>query len=203
MLIDPFPGYLKNDMYTYEEEALQVIKLLKEGKIILYPTDTVWGIGCLVSHPDSIERIFQIKKRDRGKSTILLVDSIQMLKKYITSIHPKVETLMGFHNRPLTVIYPQSRNLDQSIPAEDGSIAIRVCEDPFCKMLIQGVQMPIISTSANIANQPSPGSFSEISSEILSAVDYVVRYRQLDKTPHEPSVIVTYDSDGELIFVRT
>ena len=123
-------------MYPFEEEAQHVISLLKEGKVILYPTDTVWGIGCLVSFPKSIERIFEIKRRPRSKSMILLVDSIPMLKQYIKSIHPRVETLMGYHSRPLTVIYPESKNLDPSISATDGSIAIRVCEDPFCKLLI-------------------------------------------------------------------
>jgi L-threonylcarbamoyladenylate synthase len=190
-------------MYPFEEEAQQVIKLLNEGKVILYPTDTVWGIGCLVSFPKSIERIFEIKKRPRSKSMILLVDSIPMLKKYIKSIHPRIETMMGYHTRPLTVIYPEAKNLDPSIAALDGSIAIRVCEDPFCKMLISGVQMPLISTSANIGEQPSPSNFSEISSDIISSVDYVVRYRQMDKTACEPSVIVKYEPDGELVFVRT
>lgn len=190
-------------MISFEEEARHVIELLKEGKIILYPTDTIWGIGCLTSFPESVDRIFSIKKRPRSKAMILLVDSIPMLKKYIVSIHPRVETLMGYHTRPLTVIYPRAKNLDASIVAEDGSIAIRVCEDPFCKMLIEGVQMPLISSSANIADQMPPSTFGEISSEIISAVDYVVRYRQNDMIPGEPSVIVKYEPDGELVFVRT
>jgi L-threonylcarbamoyladenylate synthase len=190
-------------MNLYEEEAKHVIELLRNGKVILYPTDTIWGIGCLVSYPESVDRIFSIKKRPKSKSMILLVDSIAMLKKYIVSIHPRIETLMGYHNRPLTVIYPQAKNLDPSIVAEDGSIAIRVCEDPFCKMLIEGVQTPLISSSANIADQNSPSTFGEISSEIISSVDYVVRYRQNDNTPREPSVIIKYEPDGELIFVRS
>ncbi len=190
-------------MYLLEEEARHVVKLLNEGKVILYPTDTIWGIGCLITFPESIERIFEIKKRPRSKSMILLVDSIPMLKQYIKSIHPRVETLMGYHTRPLTVIYPQAKNLDPSIPAKDGSIAIRVCEDPFCKLLIAGVQMPLISSSANLADQAPPSTFGEISSEILSSVDYVVRFRQNDTTPREPSVIVKYEADGELVYVRT
>ena len=134
---------------------------------------------------------------------ILLVDSIEMLKLYIKSIHPRVESLMSYHTRPLTVIYPESKNMDLSIPAEDGSIAIRVCEDAFCKLLINGTQIPLVSSSANLADQPPPSTFGEISSEILSSVDYVVRYRQTDSTPREPSVIVRYEPDGELVFIRS
>jgi L-threonylcarbamoyladenylate synthase len=189
-------------IYSPENEARHVTELLNQGKIILYPTDTIWGLGCLPSFPESIQKIYEIKKREKGKSMILLVDSIQMLKKYVKSVHPKVETLMGFHKRPLTVIYPQAKNLDPSIPASDGSIAIRICEDPFCKLIIEGTAQPLISSSANVAGDQAPVNFSEISSEILSAVDYVVRHRQLEMTIQEPSVIVSYDQDGELIFIR-
>ncbi len=190
-------------MYPFEEEARHVISLLNEGKVILYPTDTVWGIGCLVTFPESIKRIFEIKQRSDSKSMILLVDSIPMLKKYIKSIHPRIETLMGYHQRPLTVIYPEAKNLDPALVATDGSIAIRVCEDAFCKSLISGNQTPLISTSANVTGQKTPSNFSEISSDIIASVDYVVRYRQTDNTAHEPSVIIRYEPDGELIFVRT
>lgn len=189
-------------MQAFEAEAQKVIQLLNEGKIILYPTDTVWGLGCLITFPESIKRIFEIKRRPESKSMILLVDSISMLKKYVKRTHPKVETLMSYHTRPLTVIYPDAKNMDPSIPAPDGSIAIRVCNDPFCKYLIEATQTPIVSTSANFSDEKSPSHFGEINLEILKAVDYVVKYRQMETTAHLPSVIVRYDPDGELIFVR-
>ncbi|MBK9722066.1 MAG: threonylcarbamoyl-AMP synthase [Saprospiraceae bacterium] len=189
-------------MTEIPEDLQNAIRFLKEGKVILYPTDTIWGIGCSAQFPMAVHRIFEIKQRPPEKSLILLVDSIQMLKKYVQNIHPRVETLMSYHNRPLTIIYPNAKNLDPAILSKDGSIAIRLCLDPFCQALIQGIDAPLISTSANISQFPTPANFKDIQNEIIIAVDYVVKHRQSALEPGEPSMIITYDTEGELIFIR-
>ncbi len=190
-------------MHIFEEEARQVVQLLKEGKVILYPTDTIWGIGCLISFPKSVRRIYEIIDRPHSEPMVLIVDSTEMLKTYIQHIHPRIETLMSFHHQPLTVIYPEAKNLDKAIPASNGSIAIRVCSDPFCKMLLSEIQMPLVSISAQLHNHPYPKVFSQIHKKIIDSVDYVVRHRQSDGSESEPSVIISYDVHGELIFFRS
>jgi L-threonylcarbamoyladenylate synthase len=189
-------------MYSFQEDAEKAIELLLKGGIVLYPTDTIWGLGCSASFPESVKRIFEIKRRPIEKSVILLVDSLDMLKRYVGSIHPRVETLMGYHNRPMTVIYPEAKNLDASLLATDGSIAIRICRDPFCQSLIRGIDRPLISTSANLSGDSPPRYFSDIPKALLTAVDYVVRYRQDDQSIQEPSMIIRYAQDGELEFIR-
>ncbi len=180
----------------------QAISCLKQGKIILYPTDTVWGLGCSTAYPEALSKLFEIKNRPENKSVILLVDSIQMLKKYIDHIHPRVETLMGFHNRPMTVIYKKARNLDPAFIAADGSVAIRVCSDPFCKSLIAALDTPLVSSSANLSDMPTPSNFMEIDPRIKDRVDYIVKFRQDDQTKNEPSSIIKFDREGELEFIR-
>lgn len=189
-------------MSPNQDDIQQAILCLQQGKVILYPTDTIWGLGCSAAFPNALKRIFEIKKRPTEKSVILLVDSIKMLKQYIESIHPRIETLMGFHDKPLTVIYPKAKNLDPSIPSLNGSIAIRVCKDPFCQELIKGIQYPLVSTSANESQMPYPVNFNTIASEIINSVDYVVKYRQSDHTVSNPSIIISYDEEGELNFIR-
>lgn len=180
----------------------QAVSCLKEGKVLLYPTDTIWGLGCSTAFPETLARLFEIKHRPENKAAILLVDSISMLKNYIDHIHPRVETLMGFHKRPLTVIYRKSRNLDPRFTAADGSIAIRVCEDPFCQALIREINGPIVSTSANFAGKEAPSNFSEIDPLLIQQVDYVVKYRQSDVTENQVSAIIRFDPEGELEFIR-
>ncbi len=188
--------------FEFESELESLVGLLKEGKIILYPTDTIWGIGCDIHFSESVDRIFKIKKRSTAKSMILLVDSIDMLKRYVERVHPRIETLMSYHTRPLTVIYPRTKNLPDHVLAEDRSVAIRVCEDPFCKELIRRLDSPIISTSANFSNDDPPSNFAEIPEDLKSMVDYVVRYRQNDRTPNQPSTIIKYDKSGEFEVIR-
>ncbi len=186
----------------YLQEVGLAAKALSQGKVILYPTDTIWGIGCSTAFPDNALRIYNIKRRPIDKSMILLVSDIEMLKKFVKTIHPRIENLLTHHERPLTVIYPEAQNLDPAFVASDGSIAIRICRDPFCNALIKEVNTPIVSTSANISGSPAPTHFREISSEIVEAVDYVVRYRQDDCKPTQPSVIIKYTTEGEIIVVR-
>ena len=178
------------------------VRCLKDGKVLLYPSDTIWGLGCSTDFPEALDRLYEIKQRPGSKAAILLVDSIDMLKKYIDYIHPRVETLMGFHKRPLTVIYKHAKNLDPRFTAQDGSIAIRVCEDLFCKALIQEIKGPLVSTSANFNGIDAPAHFGEIDPLLIQQVGYVVKYRQDDTSKNQVSSIIRFDPEGELEFIR-
>lgn len=173
-----------------------------DGDIILFPTDTIWGIGCDATNPVAVQRIYNLKRRVPEKPYVLLVDSIEMLKRYVKSVHPKIETLLTHHVRPLSVVYPEARNLPNISVARDGSVAIRIVQDEFCRRLIKAVDRPMVATSANISNQPFPGNFGEISSEIISGVDQVVKLRQHEKKIGNPSVMIMMGKDGEIVFLR-
>jgi L-threonylcarbamoyladenylate synthase len=192
-------------MYLLRDDISEIVSLLEAGKTILYPTDTIWGLGCDATNEDAIDKISELKRRQPEKSYVILVDSIEMLKLYAPKLHPRIETLLMFHDRPLTVVYDRFSGVTGLPPkarAADGSAAIRVAKDPFCQKLIAAFGKPIISTSANISGTPFPAHFGEISSEVLSTVDYVVKFRQDEKEPREPSVIAKVDRRGELDFLR-
>jgi L-threonylcarbamoyladenylate synthase len=176
---------------------------LQEGKVILFPTDTIWGLGCRVDKPEAVSRIYEIKQREKTKPFPILVNSIAMLKEYVMSAHPRIETLLTYHEYPLTVIYPKARNLDSSLTHESGSIAIRLVQDEFCKSLIDKQGVPLVATSANIAGEAFPQNFTEISEEIKSRADIIVDFRQNEKKAAKPSIIASYDPDGNLEFIRT
>ena len=180
-----------------------IIGTLQKGGLILYPTDTIWGIGCDATNAAAVEQVYELKKRDRTKSFVLLADSVDMVKRYVRHLHPRIDTLLHFHVRPLTVVYKEARNLPSNVVAPDGSIAIRIVQDAFCKKLISALGKPLVSTSANISNEPFPTNFGSISSEVIRGVNYVVKYRQHEKPNGEPSVVVKFDEDGELVFLRS
>ena len=177
--------------------------VINRGGILLYPTDTIWGLGCDPFNKDAVERVLQLKNREAEKAFILLVDSVEMLKKYVERLHPRVETLLFYHTRPLTIIYDNPIDLPKGIIASDGSIAIRVTTDPFCKHLIHQFGKPIISTSANVSGEPYPPNFGAISTDIIKGVDYVVGIRQAEEKEVQPSVIATVNANGELEFIRS
>lgn len=188
---------------TFEKDHFgQIAQILNDDGLILYPTDTIWGLGCDATNQVAVERVYNLKERDRSKPFVLLVDGIEMLKEYVESLHPRVETLMMYHKRPLTVIYDKAKNLPPNAVGPGGSVAIRVAMDPFCQRLIKSLGKPLVASSANISNEPFPSIFGEISSAIIQGVDYVARHRRNDKSPKEPSVIVKFDGDGELTFIR-
>lgn len=188
---------------TFDTDNFEnIAQILVDDGIILYPTDTIWGLGCDATNQVAIERVYNLKQRDRSKPFVLLVDSIEMLKEYVVAIHPRLETLMMHHIRPMTVIYDQAKNLPPNAVGPGGSVAIRVAHDPFCQHLIKAVGKPLVATSANISNEPFPAIFGEISSEVIKGVDYIAKHRRTDKSPKEPSVIVKYDGKGELVFLR-
>lgn len=179
-----------------------IVQILQTGGMICYPTDTIWGLGCDATNETAIEKISQTKGRPPEKGYVILVSSIQMLKKYVAYVPPRLETLLAYHTRPLTVIFEDAENLPKSVLAPDGSVAIRIAHDEFCQQLIDMLGKPLVSTSANLAGEPFPPTFGAISSDILQASDYVVRHRQRETEPGRPSSIARLDSFQELDFIR-
>lgn len=191
-----------NSSQTIEQEIANALQVLKKGGLILYPTDTIWGLGCDATNDEAVEKIFQLKERDASKSLILLIDNENKLNRYIKDIPEQAWDLIEFSTRPLTIIYDQGLNVSKKAIADNGSIAVRVTKDPFCKQLIYKFGKPIISTSANISGAPSPASFSEIDSRVLNGVDYVVNLRQNEKTGNQASVIIQLGAKGQIKFIR-
>jgi L-threonylcarbamoyladenylate synthase len=188
----------------FENEKIEeILTALKNSGVILLPTDTIWGLSADITDDSAIEKIISIKKRVPEKGFICLVDSLEMLKTYVGKLHPRIETLLHYHHRPLTVIYDAPiLPVSKHICANDGSIAIRIVQDPFCANLIKLFGKPIVSTSANVSGSPFPTGFGSISSEILQQVDFVVRYKQHTKETVMPSTIVRLSNDEELDFIR-
>ena len=180
----------------------ETCKVLENGGTILYPTDTIWGIGCDACNEKAIERIYAIKNRSKGKSMLILVDSMEMMKKYTSSIPEIAEQLIEAADRPLTIIYPNARNLPKNLVAEDGSIGIRIVNDEFCRKVIGIFGKPIVSTSANLAGANSPLGFCDIVDEIKSEVDYIVPLRQDELSRNRNSDIVKVDNSGNIQVIR-
>jgi L-threonylcarbamoyladenylate synthase len=185
-----------------EKEVNKAGNILRSGGIILYPTDTIWGIGCDAGRHDSIKHIYQIKKRADYKSMLVLVDGITMLENYINSIPGQALEILENASKPTTIIYPGACNLAKNLLAPDGSIGIRITSDPFCRKLIQFTGFPIVSTSANISGEPSPGTFDQIKASIREQVDYVVNWRQNETVPSIPSSIIKIEKDGAITLIR-
>ena len=184
------------------EKFEEILSVLRQGGVILYPTDTIWGIGCDATNEAAVEKINQIKNRKNKNGYVLLVDSVDTLKNFVDHVHPRIETLLHFHERPLTVIYDEGIGLAPSVLGKDGSVGIRVVKDAFCRELIRQMGKPLVATSANVTGKNFPSHYGEISSEVLEKVDLVVRYKQDQKERGEPSVIVRLNEFEELDFIR-
>lgn len=184
------------------DEIVGVTAALKKGFVILYPTDTIWGLGCDMTNQSAVKRIFEIKQRDPDKSFILLVDSLAMLKRYVPNLHPRIETLLAYHQKPLTLVYDQFLNIPDHLVSSDGTVAIRICMDPFCQSVISEFGKPIVSTSANISGDPYPRLYSEISEAIKNKVDYIVEYGRDFMEERQPSVVARFNRKGDLDFLR-
>ena len=185
-----------------KEEIEKALQVLKEGGIILYPTDTIWGIGCDACNAEAVEKVFKLKGRDTAKSMIILLDTENKLPSYVREVPEIAYDLIEYAENPLTIIFSGAKNLAPNTIAEDGSVGIRITRDDFSKQLIQRFKKPIVSTSANISNQPSPANFQEISEEIIAGVDYVVNWKQDDMAQKKPSTIMKLEPDGRFIFIR-
>ncbi len=188
-------------MRPYEKDIHKAVEVLKNGGIILYPTDTIWGLGCDATNEEAVNRIYQIKKRNNSKSMLILVDDTSRLKEY-AYVPSMAWELIRVTNRPLTIIYPRARNLARNLIPKEGTIGIRVVRDDFCRDLIRIFGKPIVSTSANISGQPSPSNFSEISEEIKQSVDYIVQWRQNDTRHSRPSSVIKLGKNNEVIVIR-
>jgi L-threonylcarbamoyladenylate synthase len=185
-----------------EKEVKKAGVFLQKGGMILYPTDTIWGIGCDARMQESVQNIYRIKQRADFKSMLVLVDGLSMLEHYIESMPSRAMEILDKASKPTTIIYPGARNLAENLLAPDGSIGIRITSDPFCKKLIEFTGFPIVSTSANISGELSPGTYHEIKSSIREQVDYVVDWRQEETTPSAPSAIIKLEQDGTCTTLR-
>lgn len=190
----------------YPETILKAIEhavhVLAEGGILLYPADTIWGIGCDASNIDAVNRIYDIKGRSAIKPLIVLVPDIEQLFQVAATVHPRIDTLLYYHERPLTVIYPSATKAYAHLAAKNGSIAVRVVKSGFCHDLLTAYGKPLVSTSANLTGETSPTKFGSISSYIIDEVDYALpAFTEKDMTG-TPSVIARYDKNGELEFLR-
>ncbi len=183
------------------QEILNSITSLKQENTILYPTDTVWGIGCDATSEYAVKKVYEIKKRDESKSLIILVDSIEMLQTYIPNIPKSALELIKNATKPTSIIYKNPIGLANNVIADDNSVAIRIVQDEFCQALIKKFGKPIVSTSANISNKPTPTSFSKISSAIKQQVDYIVPLNQ-EIIQNKSSKIVVIKNDGSIKVIR-
>ena len=175
---------------------------MAEGGVILYPTDTIWGLGCDATNPDAVRKVYEIKQRADSKAMLVLVDSAVKVDFYVDEVPSVAWDLIELADKPMTIIYSGDRNLAQNLLAEDGSVGIRVSSEDFSRQLCQRFRKAIVSTSANISGQPSPANFSEISEEIKSLVDYVVTYRQNEMSRPKPSSIIKLDKGGVIKIIR-
>jgi L-threonylcarbamoyladenylate synthase len=186
----------------YKEDLKLALKTLREGGIILYPTDTIWGLGCDATNGKAVEKIFQIKKRRETQSLIILVNGYPMLERYVSNIPDTAASILDVADKPLTIIYPIGKNLAPGVCSEDGSVGIRICDDNFCSELISQFRKPIVSTSANCSEAPSPSIYSEIEEEIIKSADYVVKHRQEEIKKNTPSSIIKVDNNGVFKIIR-
>jgi L-threonylcarbamoyladenylate synthase len=185
-----------------KEEIKNIVEILLNGGIILYPCDTVWAIGCDATNALAIERIYLLKKRADTKSMLVLVNGIDMLNNYVHKVPDIAKEMIKTSIKPLTIIYPKAVNLPANLAAIDGSIGIRIVQHEFCSRLIKQLNRPLVSTSANISGSATPLSYSDISAEIIGGVDYAVNPQFEEEMTHKPSSIVSLGVDGEVKIIR-
>ncbi len=185
-----------------KDDILKAVDVLHKGGIILYPTDTIWGLGCDAINDKAVRKIYQIKNREDTKSMLILISEPDELQNYVYTIPEIVWQLIDVSIKPLTIIYPGAKNLPKSLINHDGSIGIRITNDDFCLELLKKFRKPIVSTSANKAGEQSPDNFSKISEDIKESVDYVVRWKQEDVTLRSPSSIIKVGFNNEIEIIR-
>ncbi|MGC4036902.1 MAG: L-threonylcarbamoyladenylate synthase [Chitinophagaceae bacterium] len=187
---------------AYIKDAEESLNVLQSGGMILYPTDTIWGIGCDATNEQAVEKIFALKKRPEEKSMIILVADEKDILQYTASPDLRVFDYLKSAVKPTTVIYSDAIGIASNIISKDGSVGMRICKDEFCRYLIKRFRKPIVSTSANISGEPSPQVFNTISDEIKNGVDYIVNYRRDDQSPATPSSVVKWNNDGSVTVLR-
>jgi L-threonylcarbamoyladenylate synthase len=185
-----------------KEDLQKAFETLKKGGIILYPTDTVWGLGCDPTNAEAVKRLYEIKKRKDEKSMLILVNSIETIYSYIETVPEIGIQLIEVSDKPLTIIFPGAKNLAKNLIAPDGSIGIRVTQEEFSSALIKLFKKPIVSTSANISGEPTPGNFNQISDQIIGSVDYCVSYKRNENMNSKPSSIIKVGIGSEIQIIR-
>lgn len=186
----------------YQDDIDQATEVMRRGGIILYPTDTVWGIGCDATNAEAVAKIFALKQRAEAKSMLVLVDDIPALERIIKTVPEVAYDIVELSDSPITIIYDEAMGVAPALIAEDGSLGVRVTREAFSSALCRAMRRPIVSTSANVSGDPSPAVFAGISQAIIDGVDYVVRYRQSDNTRSKPSQIIKLGVDGQVKIIR-
>lgn len=186
----------------FENDITNSLACLSKSGIILYPTDTIWGLGCNATNASAIKKIYRIKKREEKKSLIILVNDEKMIREYVDNPSEKLLAFIATAQKPTTAIFSNAIGLPAVLVNEDGTIAIRIVKEVFCRELIRQLQRPLVSTSANISGEKSPGNFSEVSEEIKTGVDYIVQHRQDDFSKSAPSSIIKLSAENEIEFLR-
>lgn len=184
------------------DEVAKALKIVQKGGIILYPTDTIWGIGCDATNTEAVKKIYALKQREESKSMIILLDNDNKLLSYVRDVPDIAYDLIEFAENPLTLILSGVKNISPALIGTDGSVGVRVVKHKFCQQLIQRLRKPLVSTSANISGQPSPKNFNEISAEIVKGVDFVVDLEQHDLQQKKPSTIMKLEANGHFSFIR-
>lgn len=184
------------------EDIKKACEVLQAGGLILYPTDTIWGIGCDATNEKAVQRVYELKKRIDNKAMLVLIDSAAKLESYVSEVPAIAWDLIEVSDKPLTIIFSDAKNLAASLLGEDGSVGIRVTQEAFSRNLCQRFRKPLVSTSANISGEPFPSCFSEISEEIKKGVDYIVQYRQEDVREAQPSGILKLSAGGLIQIIR-
>jgi L-threonylcarbamoyladenylate synthase len=189
-------------MKTLQDDINEACEVLKRGGVILYPTDTIWGIGCDATNPEAVKRVYEIKRRADSKALIVLTDSMTKVDFYVEEVPDIAYDLTDMADKPLTIIYDNARNLAPELLAEDGTVAIRVTNEHFSQSLCRRFRKAIVSTSANVSGEASPTSFAEISDEIKNAVDYIVEARRDEQSKAAPSSIIKVSKGGVIKIIR-
>lgn len=189
-------------MSSLQDEVKKACEVMSQGGIILYPTDTIWGIGCDATNEEAVEKVYRIKRRTDSKSMLVLLDTTAKLDYYIEDFPEIALDLIDLSDKPLTIIYDGARNVARNLIAADGSLGIRITKEAFSQRLCQAFRRPLVSTSANISGEASPANFSEISEEVREAVDYVVDYRREDAAKSKPSGIIKLGKGAQVQIIR-
>lgn len=184
------------------EDIKKACEVLRAGGLILYPTDTIWGIGCDATNEEAVKKVYELKKRSDNKAMLVLTDSPVKLETYVSEIPDIAWDLIEVADKPLTIIYSNAKNLANNLLGEDGSVGIRVTNEEFSRKLCESFRKPLVSTSANVSGEPSPANFSEISEEVKNGVDYIVGYRQDDMQKASPSNIIKLGAGGLVQIIR-
>ena len=200
IFVVPLP--LRIEIMDRKEDIKNAVEVMRKGGVILYPTDTVWGIGCDATNEEAVAKVYKIKQRDDSKALICLVDSDARLQRYVRNVPNVAWDIFDLVTKPTTIILDGAVNLAPNLIADDGSIAMRITQEEFSKELCYRFQKAIVSTSANISGQPAAQNFQDIAPELLEAVDYVCYSRRQEKKPHTPSSIIKLTENGEVTVIR-